>query len=285
MSVHAMLRRAGAMTLLVYGVHALASGVLAAPLAADFARALAVNLYRAQLDAGDTALVLELGAQRVPALLSSSAAAAIGYTLLAPLLRMAWLQAMARGSGVRASLRHGVRKYPHALLVGGAALIAGGGLAAALIVGFAATTSALMLPIAGEQAARAACVLALGATWLLVSTLHDLAVAALASGTPLRGSIAVAARALSGRMLVAHAGIALAIAVAYAIAEAIGRSAASAGPSVVLALQQTLVFAAALLRGGWLAIALSRVTGSADRDADAQRLAQAEVLLRHAEQE
>jgi hypothetical protein len=277
MSVHAMLRRAGAMTLLVYGVHALLSGVLAAPLAADFARALALNLYGAQLDAADAALVLELGAQRVPALLSSSAAAAIGYALLAPLLRVAWLQAMARGSSVRASLRRGVYKYPHALLVGGLALIAGGG--------FAAATSALMLPIGAEQAARAACVLGLGATWLLVSTLHDLAVAALASGTPLRGSVVVAARALSGRMLVAHAGIALAIAATYALAEAIGRSAASAGPSAVLALQQVLVFAAALLRGGWLAIALSRVGGSADRDADAQRLAQAEVLLRHAEQE
>jgi hypothetical protein len=259
-TVRAKLRRAGAMTLLVYGVHTLAAGGLAAPLIAELARALATNLYQDALDAGDAAVVVELAARRLPELIFSGGAAALAYALLAPLLRMAWLDAMRRGSAsLRACLGFALRRYPAALAVGALAWLSWGAAGAGLFASLTWALGAAGLSAAGEQALRAACVAAAAAAWLLVSTLHDMAVAAIACDAKLRRAVLGAAQALGTRAIALHAASALGAAACYAIAEAIGRSASAAGPTAVLALQQLLVFAATLLRGTWLAIALELI--------------------------
>jgi hypothetical protein len=256
-----MLRRAGAMTLLVYATRTAAALLLGAPLGADFADALARNFYRPRPSADDSALLLELGARRLPEMLSWSVGYALAYAAIAPLLSIAWSNAMNDSSPLRANLRRGLRRYPAALAFSGCALLA----CAALLGGAAAALSLALarisLSASGEDAVRTGCALVTAGALLVVSCAHDLANSTLAvSSLPARRALALALRAVSARAIIARGSSALAVAACFACAELVGRGAPFAlAPAAVLALQQALVFGATLLRGAWLALALDTV--------------------------
>lgn len=256
-----MLRRAGALTLLVYALHTLAACALGAPLALDLARALSAQLYRAQLGADDAALVLELGARRLPNLFTWGAVSALVYALLAPALRVAWLHAMPRSCSLRACLAYGRRRYFAALAVGTGASLLWALLMLTTLLAFDALSASLPPSVAGEVAGRALCVTLAIFLSLLVATLHDLAIAALAdSNTRVRHALHSARRALSLPALLAHGATGLAAAICLAGAESLAHQPALAtSPLILLSLQQLLVFAATSLRATWLALALQRI--------------------------
>jgi hypothetical protein len=262
MSVVAMLRRAGSMTLLVYACHAVASTLLIGPLAAQLAGVLASS----RSDLQNAALVLEVTAQAAPALLPWALGCAAVYALLAPLLTIAWLRAMAGLSrGWVAGVRGGLHRYVAALVLRAGALVAG---SAALGFG------ALVLrygPVALPASERVETALFIGASCaafggvLAIATVHDLACAALALGSAAGAlrALALGLQRLSFMLIARHALCLSVIGLLLLCAEAVGRALSSTpAADAVLCAQQALVLAATFVRGAWLALTLQRTSPS-----------------------
>jgi hypothetical protein len=259
--IAAMLRRAGTLTLCVYALRTAAVLVIGWPLAADWGAAVAQHMCGLQPSAGDAALLAEVAARHVPGMLAWSGAAALVYAGLSPIASVAWAHALVRSSSLRECFAHALGRGAQAIgiavvLLGGWCVLLGG---SALLLAYAPG----LLPASpnAELALRVTCVLLAAAGALVLTALYELACATQATGAvPVRAALRSAVRALSPRLLIARALLALGIAACFALAELAGRSAANAlGATPLLLLQQSLVFAATTLRAACFALALRRL--------------------------
>jgi hypothetical protein len=257
--ISAMLRRAGALTLFVYTLRTAVAVLFGWPLAADWGAAVTQHMYSVQPSAGDAALLLEIAARHVPGVLAWSAAAALVYAVLSPIVSVAWTHALSRSSSTRESFAHALRCAPQAVAIALAALIGWIGLLSGCAWLLAYAPAWLPASESIELAVRALCVLLAAAGALVLSTAYELACATQATGSvPARRTVIVAVRALSLRLLASRALLALAIAFCFVVAEAAGRHAASTlGATGVLLLQQCLVYLATTLRAACFALALA----------------------------
>jgi hypothetical protein len=259
--IAAMLRRAGTLTLCVYALRTAAVLVIGWPLATDWGTAVTQHMYGLQPSAGDAALLAEIAVRHVPDMLAWSGVASLVYAALSPIASVAWAHALARSSSLHESVVHalgrGVQAIGIALVVlaGWCVLLGGSALLLAYAPGLlpASPTAELVL--------RMTCVLLAATGALVLGALYELACATQAgAAVPVRVALRLAVRALSPRLLAARALLALGIAACFALAELAGRDAPTLlGATLLLLLQQALVFAATTLRAACFALALRRL--------------------------
>ncbi len=265
MSLLSLTRRAGAFTLLVHAVRCTAALLIATPLLTAWQPLLELNLYRADPSAADAALLLEAAAVLGPEALRWSGIAGAIYLLLAPLFTLGWLNAMADVRGLRAQLSRAGRRYPAGLL-----LLLLTWLAYAIIAGLLwlalQPERFAWLPADErvEQLGLAGAILTGALIVLVVSTISDLAFAALAvpakgSGWPSLSALPLALRTLSPALVAQHALLAALAGAVAPLADAFVRAVPWLVPDAALLFTQALMLVATALRGLWLAIALHGV--------------------------
>jgi len=254
------LRRAAPVLLAVHALRALWALLLLGPLYSELALALDRSVFRATPSPGDAALAVEVVAVAGTQLLPRAVVWLGAYVLLGPWLQQVLLIALA-GAPLNGLAWGATRRYLRALALRlGAlavfALLAGGGvLALQQVLAWLPASAGL------ELGARVACLSAVLIGALLLATAHDLAQAKVARGAfglaSVRGAIGACTPGMVTRNL-----LALALAAALAVlAELASRAPLAlpyaAGPTLVLVVQQALLFAALLARAAWLAHALS----------------------------
>jgi hypothetical protein len=252
------LRGAVGMALVVYAVRSGCAVLAVLPWLSQLAPELAHGLYDARLGQAELAALLELGARSGHRLLYWMLGCLAGHALLTPLLALAWLHALARGESIAASLARAASGYGPALILGGCALSGWLAISAAAALALQpALASALPNSAPLELALTVGILGALALAGLLVSTAHDLARARLALGASTWPALRFAVRRLDASLVLRHALFAGAIAAVTAAAELLARSSLALPAAAVLGLQQLALLGACLLRGAWLAVALS----------------------------
>lgn len=261
MSTLAAVRRGLPALLAVYALRTLCALLVLGPLYGELSHALQTSVFGATATPGDAALALELLARSAPPALPGAVVWLAAYALLGPWLQQLLLLALG-GVSLRAALLPALHRYPAALAVRAAAIGLGGLAIAAVVLALDALFGLLPSRPALELGLRVFCCAGLAACALWLASLHDLAQARIALGSgALRGVLG--ARGDCTRGALACNALALTAATVIALlAELAGRVPLAlpyaAGPMLVLAVQQTLLFAALLVRAAWLSHTLTR---------------------------
>jgi hypothetical protein len=254
------LRGAAGMTFVAYAFRTASALLLVWPALMDFVRILAAHVYRSQLAPADLAPLLELASRNARPYALWSAATLAGYALLTPLVSLAWLHALARPQTVVAAFARATTDYVSALLLAALALLATALTLTLALLSFHPAVAGLLPATPAAESLATLFTLALAAlALLLVATAHDLAGATLAHTRSLRASLR-AVRAAGPRPLTQHALLALGAAAVAVLADAVARAFPTLPHALLVPSQQALLFCATLLRGCWLALA---VTGTA----------------------
>lgn len=256
------LRRAAAMTFLIYVVLTLLATVPTLP------TVWGIGSTEAPSTPGG-AVMLEVLEQATPIIGAGTAAAwvlALVVWVLSPFLQMAWLAGLHRTRSVGESLAFGASHYLRAVLVTAWMLLP------LAVVGFVLTAPPLLghLALSSHPNARVHDVVVLAllvpGTFLLVvwCIWHDLARAALAAGHERpRDAVRATWHRLGVRSLRAYVGwtgLAALLALAgHALAAALDQGSASWRGPVLLVLLQVIALARVACRGAWLGTALDRV--------------------------
>ncbi|MFI5306807.1 MAG: hypothetical protein ACHQ53_05620, partial [Polyangiales bacterium] len=240
--MRARLRRAGELTLVVYGLRTAVALILVWPLFGALLRALAApqDLGPRRAAATTLAQVLTL---RGPDLALSVATTLGTQAVVAPLLTMAWLHAMAGAGSLRSCLSRATRSYPSALALALLELLlaaaACGLVGAVFVLAIDASASEMV-----ENALRALAFTTVALTALCVATHYDLSCAELANGA--RGpwhAARAGLRRIRVKSLLLRGAAALFVLGLLVLAEALGRTVPASGQELlVLVPQQLLVF-------------------------------------------
>jgi hypothetical protein len=248
------------LTLLVWAYRSLSALLCLWPISEQFAAAPASFMSTSPSRHTESALLLQVAINHGSRLLSWVGGCAVLYTVLSPLLTLAWLHAMVGGDAPIPCMRKAVADYRSGLGLLAIAAVAYVTLAAATALAFVYGVR-LTETILAEDGLRIACGAVALSCALMIATAHDLSQAALVRHK--RGillSLHHAILQLSPRILAMHALLTLAIAAISFGADGIGRVDSSwLGSTASFALQQTLVLGTVGLRGFWLALTLQRI--------------------------